>query len=787
MDDYIQSLPDESTATDMVRDIINIHKEGGFEIRNFTSNNLDVLKSVPTEALGDAAVKFKIGQQYAGERTLGLIWYPGTDGLGFDVSLKRVPLDVLKGEQRPTKRLMLKVIMSIFDVFGFLAPFTIQGKIMLQDTWKSHVGWDDTIPDATFDKWRKWLELLQVINKIRVPRCYHQAGSLAMQRELAATNAAPSPLSEPSASAAATSCEYNNLQLHTFCDASTKAMAAVSYWRWNDKFGNICVALVASKCRVCPVKALTVPRYELQSALLAARLADTLLKEHKLKATRRYFWSDATTVLHWIKNDTRNYKTFVANRLGEIDELTRASEWRYVSTKLNIADTATREVYDETIFQNEWFNGPTFLYGEESTWPQDLVEQDVNVSNLERVTLVQEPAQNSPLPDPHRFSSWLRLKRATAAVLKFVNKWKKLTSEEDCETMERAERLILKQSQRESFGQDIVAIKADEFDVLRCGGRIDAALDVAHDVKRPIILDGKHQVARLLAKHYHEKAAHDQQETVVNDLKQKYWIVKLRSTVKFVASRCMICKLRKAKPEVPRMGDLPAARMAHHQRPFTYSGCDLFGPIEVTVGRHRENRYGVLFTCLTVRAVHIEIVHSLTTDSMIMALRRMAARRGWPRYLYSDNGTNLRGADSELKKAVQELDDEVLKREAANEGIQWSFIPPASPHWGGAWERLVRSVKTSLKVIFKERAPKDETLSTFIAEVENIVNCRPLTHVSVEPGSDEALTPNHFLLGTSSSLPVLGCFDVNDLHLRKQWRKSQLLADMFWQRWVREY
>lgn len=226
--------------------------------------------------------------------------------------------------------------------------------------------------------------------------------------------------------------------------------------------------------------------------------------------------------------------------------------------------------------------------------------------------------------------------------------------------------------------------------------------------------------------------------------------------------------------------------MAHHFRPFTHCGLDLFGPMEVTVGRRREKRYGVLFTCLTVRAIHLEIVHSLTTDSLIMALRRMAARRGWPRYLYSDNGTNLRGADTELKRSMLELDQETLKLEGLKNEMEWKFIPPASPHWGGAWERLVRSVKTSLKVILNERAPKDETLSTLLAEVESMVNGRPLAHVSVEPGSTESLTPNHFLLGSSSNLPTLGSYQEFDLNLRKQWRKAQCLADMFWRRWVKE-
>ncbi|XP_063822917.1 uncharacterized protein LOC135072810 [Ostrinia nubilalis] len=826
MDDYIDSLPDETTAISMARNITDIHKKGGFEIRNWTSNSLQVLDSLPKETLGDAAVKFKSNEQYQGERTLGMIWYPAQDELGFDVSLKRIPDGIVKGKQRPTKRLMLAVVMSIFDIFGFLTPFTIQGKIMLQDTWRHNIGWDEIISDDVYQKWCSWIDLLKEIPSIRIPRYYVRAG--ASETESAFTTseretdgASPTPLLRDSTrhrvservtdnecatghatNGSTTGNNYNNLQLHVFSDASSKAMCAVAYWRWEHN-GNIHIALITSRGRVAPLKPTTIPKMELQAALLAARLAKTIAEEHgRMKVKQRYFWCDSTTVLQWINNDTRQYKTFVANRLGEIDDLTRATEWRYVPTKLNIADVGTRETYDVTVFRNEWFTGPSFLYGDETTWPR----RDFTAlcdSDLERINLIKQESNNLPILDVSRFSSWLRLVRVMATVLRFINKCRKVVSSSLLSDMDLAERFLIKQAQLDSFASEISAIKKgkriennsrlltlspmlDEHDVLRCGGRIDAATGVSPETKRPIILDGKHHVARLIVKHYHEKAAHGNQESVVNHLKQRFWIIKLRPTVKYVSSRCMVCRIRKAKPEIPRMGNLPAARVAHHQRPFTHCGIDLFGPMTVTVGRRHEKRYGVIFTCLTVRAVHLEIVHSVSTDSLIMALRRMAARRGWPRHLMSDNGTNLRGADTELKRSIKELDEGVLRTEAANNATEWTFIPPASPHWGGAWERLIRSIKTSLKIILKERAPRDEVLSTLLTEVENIVNSRPLSHVSVEPGSDETLTPNHFLLGTSSNLPTPGRFSSDDLYLRKQWRKSQLLADMFWKRWINE-
>jgi hypothetical protein len=170
-----------------------------------------------------------------------------------------------------------------------------------------------------------------------------------------------------------------------------------------------------------------------------------------------------------------------------------------------------------------------------------------------------------------------------------------------------------------------------------------------------------------------------------------------------------------------------------------------------------------------------------------MAIRRFAARRGQPKRIFSVNGTNLVGADKELRNALDDLDQERIQSEMTMSGTEWHFIPPLAPHMGGCWERLVKSVKVALSAILKERFPKEELLHTLLLEAEHIVNSRPLTHVSVDPDDPEALTPNHFLLGAGGANPAPGDFGDDDLWLRKQWRTAQRLADMFWKRWVHEY
>ncbi|XP_078347341.1 uncharacterized protein LOC144632548 [Oculina patagonica] len=223
------------------------------------------------------------------------------------------------------------------------------------------------------------------------------------------------------------------------------------------------------------------------------------------------------------------------------------------------------------------------------------------------------------------------------------------------------------------------------------------------------------------------------------------------------------------------MADLPSSRLGYQQPPFTNTGVDYFGPMLVRHGRKTEKRYGVLFTCLTTRAVHLEIAHSLDTNSCLMALRRMIFKRGKPANIWSDNGTNFVGAEKELREAVKRLDSERIGDQLSADGVQWHFNPPSSPHFGGVWERLVQSAKRALKAVAGKQCVNDETLLTFMAEVESLLNGRPLTHVSTDHRDEEALTPNHFLLGRANPNFPPDVVNDRDLCSRKRWKHAQVI------------
>ena len=208
------------------------------------------------------------------------------------------------------------------------------------------------------------------------------------------------------------------------------------------------------------------------------------------------------------------------------------------------------------------------------------------------------------------------------------------------------------------------------------------------------------------------------------------------------------------------MADLPEVRVVAEKPPFTFVGVDYFGPLEVKQGRSRVKRYGCLFTCLITRAVHIELAHSLDTDSMINALRRFISVRGYPEQVRRDQGSNFTKADKELKEAIEEWNQHKINNFCRQKKIEWIFNPPSASHMGDAWKQMIRSVRQILKAILKEHLVSDEVLSTVMEEVVNILNSRPLTRNSDSALDEQPLTPNHLLhlrpCKMTSAVDVLG-------------------------------
>ncbi|XP_065356143.1 uncharacterized protein LOC135950534 [Calliphora vicina] len=375
-------------------------------------------------------------------------------------------------------------------------------------------------------------------------------------------------------------------------------------------------------------------------------LMGTILKEHSIKVSRIVCWSDSSSVISWIGSESRRYKPFVAHRITEILDSTSPADCRWLPTNLNVADETTR-MKSLVDFSDDcrWFKGPKFLYDCEDEWPKT---REIPTCSLETKELRPKFALlvNTPVVfEFNRFSSYLKLKRTIAWVFRFINRCqKKIGPEEEngltTAELKSADICLCRQAQREQFSAEIEIIKnegtlpksselyaltpyKDENTLLRVYGRVDAASWLPLDIRRPIILPSFHPVTEF----------------------------------------------RRTLPVPPLMGSLPKDRLTPYIRPFSYTGLGYFGPLIVTDGRCHEKRWVALFTCLTIRAIHLEIAF----DLCILAIRNFINRRGLPTRLRSDNGTNFVGADKIAKRFSEVFDVAQIQDELTSKGIHWQF------------------------------------------------------------------------------------------------------------------
>ncbi|XP_058444291.1 uncharacterized protein LOC131425967 [Malaya genurostris] len=804
VDDYFDSVDTIDEAVERAKQVSYIHKQAGFDIRNWVSNSPEVLSALGEEkSMGP--VLFNQDKQMYSERVLGVVWDPTQDMFAFTVQHRDEVRAYLYDGKRPTKRIVLSCVMGFFDPLGLLSPFTIHGKIIVQHLWRTGCEWDQLIDENCWAKWNQWTELLPEVESLRIPRCY---------------------LGE------AVSSSIDSLELHIFTDASEHAYGCVAYLRAS-KNGIVHCSLVMSRAKVAPLKRQSIPRLELMAAVLGARMSQTILASHTLQITKTVLWTDSRTVLSWLCSDMYRYKQFVAFRVGEILELTGMPAWRWVPTKQNVADVLTKWGRGPPLQNDaEWRNGSSFLYKSHDQWPS--MENTVETDEESRGVMLFHAVVKA-----EAFSHWTKLVRVTATVVRFIANCRRKMAGQSIVTskatknqlrffkkennnvqrplqqdeMYKAEPILWKQAQFDSFPDEMSTMTEnlqrkpdqpmkkierssclyklspvmDVEGVLRVRGRLEKNETIPFDKRYPIILSRKHEITRKLIMHLHEKYGHANRETVFNELRQKFWIPNARAAIQQVTKECVWCKVNRCLPSVPMMAPLPVQRITSHLRPFSSVGVDDLGPVEVSVGRRKEKRWIAVFTCMAVRAVHLEVVHTLTTQSCLMAIRRFACKRGAPEQIFSDNATCFRGADAVMEKTKKKIHSECAEK-GSSAVTAWHFNPPGTPHMGGVWERMVRSVEEAMRALDDGRKLTDEILATTLAEAEDIINTRPLTYIPQESAEEEAITPNHFLRGTvtNTDKKMDGSVDFADA-LRDVYKRSRYLADKMLDRWSKEY
>ncbi|XP_017462699.1 PREDICTED: uncharacterized protein LOC108356076, partial [Rhagoletis zephyria] len=392
VDDYVDSFRSASRAMEISKQVRDIHKDAGFQLRKFRSNSLEV-----ATALGGENTALSIMSKEAMEsgKVLGMLWQPSSDHFTYRLEFHGVDSSVISGDLAPTKRMLLSIVMSIFDPLGFLCHLTITAKLVMREIWKRDLGWDEPVPNEINDMWNNFRMQLLNVAECKVPRHYFKLG------------------------------EPKNLQLHIFVDASEDAFGAVAFWRAENPDNALQVCIVYARTRSAPLKTLTIPRLELQAAVLGSRMMTTIIEEHTMSIDRCVLWSDSRTVLKWIASENRRFKPFVAHRIAEILSVFTPSEE-------NVADEAKRVKRGVNLNpSSRWFTGPAFLGQPEHIWPTD----DTPAANIDEN---EELRPNKSRPSQPDTSS----------------KYGLMTSELDA-----AERIICRHSQREIFVNEVIRLE----------------------------------------------------------------------------------------------------------------------------------------------------------------------------------------------------------------------------------------------------------------------------------------------------------------------------------------
>lgn len=773
VDDLLTGADSIDEVIQLQREITEILNSGQFELRKWSSNDETILEKLqPSEKADKNYIKSFEGSE---SKTLGVLYNNATDVLQYSTA-------DIKNDRAVTKRTILSIICQIFDPLGLLGPITVMAKLIIQKLWQLKLSWDESIPLDLHTEWIKFQDEIHLLQAIKIPRLVICKGAFT-------------------------------IELHGFSDASEKAYGACIYIKSVNEFG--ChVSLLCAKSRVAPLKNVTLPRLELCGAVLLAHLAEKVKKSLNINFNNCYFWCDSTIVLGWVKAAPNKWKTFVANRVADIQSKSNISDWRHVQSQDNPSDLISRGLEPRMLINsNLWWNGPKWLAKPKSEWPaQPKLSLETSVLEIRKQNIAMTACENFNIFE--RYSSVSKLQCVVSYCLRFANNCKrtntKILGKITANEMQRSLLILLRICQTSQYSKEIRDLKAgnaidrkskllplnpilDNDGMLIVGGRIYQG-NFNNSKKHPIILPPSHTLSKLIVQNEHIRLLHCGATMLLTSLRERYWPISGKNLVKHVIRCCVTCFRNKPTTLQPVMGPLPKVRL-QQAPPFYNCGVDYAGPILIKTKKGRGARliksYICVFICLVTKAIHLELVSALSTEEFLSAFRRFISRRGQPLNIYSDNGTNFVGAKSELSELKDFITNDSthchITKKLLDYGTSWHFIPARSPHFGGIWEAGVKSVKFHLKRILGNAYFVYEELYTFLTQIEAVLNSRPLCPLSNDPDDMDPLTPAHFLIGRKLTSPAdPNLLDVSDNRLTK-YQHIQKLKQHFWSRWSREY
>ena len=654
VDNIISGCDTEENIMEYYATARAIMQDAKFNLRSWASNS---------QLLAAKASKENTAADSTNVNILGMRWNTVTDTLSLTTRTS-----IPKHTFLVTKREVLRESSGIFDPLGLISPVTVKSKIFIQHLWQQQLHWDEPLSQSDQEEWLTITKEISEATSVSITRRYFTS-------------------------------EDNHFlyQLHVFSDASTKAYGAVAFICNGNR-----TRFVMSKTRVAPLKQLSLPKLELMAALTGARLCSFITNTIKLSPSRTYLWTDSQIVLYWLHSEKR-LNQFVSHRVSEIHSLTTTSSWQYCPTADNPADLLTRGITSAQLQSAElWHFGPQWLTTRDN-WP---IWQPSAALHLQAaaVTTSQFVPVRTPdklglgqVMDLSNYNTLSKVLGVTAYIRRFVsnikNKLNTTTGPLTAAELYTAKMSWVKDCQQQVYYNEITNMRShpsaakrlplvrqlrlfiDDEGFIRCGGRIHNA-PLCQATRFPYLLPPRHTFTSMIIHSTHVKLFHSGTNSTLTAIRQAFWIPKARQRIKSLLHKCTICKRHSGKPyPLPTPPPLPAMRM-RDVAPFTVTGVDFTGALYVQMNGAERKVYICLFTCATTRALHLEIVADLSTETFLLAFRRFVSRKSLPRIIVSDNGSTYLSAAEELKELLSSRN---LIESLNRQGVIWKFIPKRAP------------------------------------------------------------------------------------------------------------
>ena len=808
LDDVVSTSADPVHAANVIKDVVTVLAKADLPMHKIISSHASVTADLPEE-MKAKDTKTKV---------LGVGWDSVKDTISVNINVDDFDKPVL------TKRGLLQLLAKVFEPLGNYSPFLMKGKLLMAKTFQTEVplDWDSPLPDDIRMPFLKWLAELKELKNLELPRRCVPSGF------------------EPS-------------HLAVFSDASNVGLSSVAYICSKDANGAVQASLVFAKSRIVDrSQKWTIPRLELAAALLGARVGKYV--KEALKINKCFYFSDSDCVLFWIKESPLSQRTWVANRLTELQKLTSPEEWWYCPTATNPADKGTRSCsLAELRSSTDWWNGPKMLTSSTEKWQR--TSQTKSEAQLKAETAAERKPEakakilKTKVIQDHffddfikRHSSYSKTVHQVCIFNRFISwlfqknvhhkhKWnfddKVITAKE----FRRGEDILFRRTQQECFKEEYEALKTNaeenqDHQVARSSPLFK--LNPYFDQKRQLIMirsrlsdfdlfqdlvllpykteeedDGRlklrrqkktkilknHPLTQQLVRFTHLTNAHAPMATTHAILRHRVWILGGR---KAITSFLFGCLCRDQIPMTQQIAKLPPARMeAFHS--FVSCAVDFFGPLQFfSFGAENEvldshKCWGLLFTCFNTRAIRLFLVKDMTTETFLDCFTKLECHNGRPNLIQSDNQSTFRKANKELKALLKKINWDALRKHGAAKGTDWKFTTSYTPSENGLVESLVKNCKRAIRAAVRNHKLTFEKLDVVFAEVEAVVNSRPIAYYeSDDPNECRSISAFELVKGRPRN-PLPDPQSYEGLSLASVWRIRRRILNHFWRLWNHRY